>query len=48
MKKMATTPESWNKLKETRQRLEKCWDVDIDWNLYPQNLKEVRSVCMCI
>ncbi len=38
---MATTGDSWAKLKETRQRLEKCWEVDINWSLYPSSLKEV-------
>jgi hypothetical protein len=38
---MATTGESWAKLKETRQRLEKCWQIDINWSLYPATLKEV-------
>ena len=27
--------------KDTRNRLEKCWENDVDWNLYPSYLKEV-------
>ena len=34
---------------ETRLRLSACWDVDIDWALYPKDVKEVNmpicSVC---
>lgn len=30
--------------KDTRQRLEKCWEVDVNWNLYPRHLKEVCFV----
>lgn len=33
--------DTWARLKETRLRLEKNWDVDIDWSLYPDELKEV-------
>ena len=33
--------DSWAKLKETRLRLEKAWETDINWNLYPPALKEV-------
>ena len=36
--------ESWAKLKETRLRLEKGWEVDIDWSLYPHALREVCHV----
>ena len=43
MVKMAWTPDNWAKLKATRQRLEKCWDIDIDWSLYPEQLKEVTK-----
>ena len=28
--------------KETRERLEKCWSEEIDWDLYPKPLKEVK------
>ena len=38
---MAASPDNWSKLRETRQRLEKCWKLDIDWSLYPQEIKEV-------
>ena len=31
---------------ETRERLEKCWEEDIDWDLYPVQLKEVNN-CQC-
>lgn len=29
------------KARETRQRLGKCWSLDLDWNLFPNTLKEV-------
>lgn len=38
---MAASGESWAKLKETRQRLQKCWQTDLDWSLYPASLREV-------
>ena len=25
--------------KETRERLERCWKEEIDWDLYPEPLK---------
>ena len=28
--------------KETRERLEKCWDEEITWDLYSKMLKEVK------
>ena len=28
--------------KDTRERSDKCWELDIDWDLYPDYLKEVR------
>ena len=28
--------------RETRQRLEKCWSLELDWNLFPDSLKEVK------
>jgi hypothetical protein len=39
--------ETWAKLKETRTRLEKCWEVDIEWSLY---LREVnfKNLVACI
>ena len=41
---MASNLDSWVKVKETRKRLEKCWDIDIDWSLYPGALKEVSYI----
>ena len=38
---MATTPETWGKMKETRHRLENGWKLDIDWSLFPDTLKNV-------
>ena len=35
----AVSPDTWAKLKETRLRLGKCWEVDLDWSL---SLKLVR------
>jgi hypothetical protein len=29
---------------ETRLRLSACWDVDIDWALYPKDIKEVNNI----
>ena len=28
----------------TKNRLEKCWSLDVNWDLYPLDLKEVRIV----
>lgn len=28
---------------ETKARLEKCWKVDIKWDLYPKVIREVSS-----
>ena len=38
----------WNmandyKSRETRQRLEKCWTEDIDWELLPATLRDVYT-----
>ena len=38
---MAVTPETWSKMKETGQRLENCWKMDLNWSLYPESLKQV-------
>lgn len=45
---MASTcsSDSWSKLLETRQRLERCWSLDIDWDLYPTTFKNVRNSYM--
>ena len=33
---------------ELKQRLEKCWDRPINWDLYPEHLKEVKlQFSMC-
>ena len=32
---------SHDKARETRKRLDCCWDLDLDWNKYPHCLKEV-------
>lgn len=38
-----STPRKINLMgKETRERLEKCWGEEIDWDLYPKPLKEVK------
>lgn len=39
--KAMASPISWKKLKETRQRLHKCWKVDLDWSIFPASLKDV-------
>ena len=28
---------------DTRARLSACWDADIDWSLYPKEVKEVKA-----
>ena len=43
---MASSGDSWEKLKETRHRLEKCWEMDFDWTLYPDIIKKVRYLNM--
>ena len=42
------SPESWSKLKETRQHLEKCWKFDIDWSLYTSRVRTGMSFCMIV
>ena len=37
------TPRS-EKTKDTRKRLESCWNMDLSWDLYPQVLKEVSTI----
>ena len=31
-----------SKSHETRQRLERCWNEDLDWDLLPSELREVH------
>ena len=31
------------KSRETRLRLEKCWDMELNWDLLPDKLKQVSS-----
>ena len=38
---MATSPDTWAKMKDTRHKLEKCWETNLDWSLYPESIKEV-------
>ena len=30
-----------DKARETRKRLEHCWDLDLTWSKYPKTLREV-------
>lgn len=30
-----------NRSKEMKKRLEKCWDTEIDWKLYPEYIERV-------
>lgn len=42
---MANTPKNDKSLAvavETKSRLEKCWKTDINWELYPEIIHEVR------
>ena len=45
---MATTPKQAVKTLagavETKLRLERCWKVDINWELYPMVLQEVSAI----
>lgn len=43
---MAAGSESWAKMLETRQRLEKCWKLDVDWKLFPSAIKNVSYCCI--
>jgi len=38
---MAVDPKS----KETRKRLEKCWVMELNWDLFPDDLKKVTKLC---
>jgi len=38
---MAVDPKS----KETRKRLEKCWAMELNWDLFPDDLKKVTKLC---
>jgi len=31
-----------------KKRLEKCWELDIDWSLYPSFLQKVNSISLKI
>ena len=42
---MAAGPDAWRKMKETRERLEKCWETDLDWSLYPESLGSKHATC---
>ena len=42
--KMAASVDTWDRLKETRLRLQKCWEVHLDWSLFPDSLKQVRTL----
>ena len=45
--KMASSPaDSWSKLRETRRRLEFCWNEELDWRPFPQTLREVICIDM--
>ena len=35
------------KSRQCRQRLEKCWAVELDWDLFPSDLKEVYTRTSC-
>jgi len=38
---MTSSPDNWKKVKETRRRLELCWNEELDWTPFPKTLKEV-------
>ena len=33
-----------NRAAEVKKRLEKCWSLDLDWNLYPNKLRKVSYI----
>ena len=37
------SPSSLEKARNTRRRLDRCWDLDLAWNKYPTFLREVRQ-----
>lgn len=40
---MATSQKD-ERAKETRKRMVRCWNLDIEWEKYPASLKEVSSL----
>ena len=41
LKKFVSYSQSNPEALETRRRLEKCWAVDVNWDLYPKKLSGV-------
>jgi len=37
-----------NRTTETKARLSACWEEDIDWELYPDKVKEVSTIVQCL
>jgi len=37
-----------NQTTETKARLSACWEEDIDWELYPDKIKEVSIIVQCL
>lgn len=33
-----------DRAKDTRKRLDSCWDLDLAWDKYPEVLKEVCNI----
>ena len=44
---MATSQKD-ERAKETRKRMVRCWNLDIEWEKYPESLKEVSSMDIII
>ena len=38
------SPDSWEKLEEIRQILQKCWEMELDWILLPESLKKCEDI----
>ena len=37
-----------NQTTETKAMLSACWEEDIDWELYPDKVKEVSTIVQCL
>ena len=37
-----------NQTRETKARLSACWEEDMDWELYPDKVKEMSTIVQCL